>query len=158
MIHHYAKLLCATLMVLTISLAYRTTPSAQERLNYVLISNSSIAAFRCSVFAAHARYDAEERRLLSYGLEQARLFIIAAQSNHFSSSDMTKVDFIWGIVLRVWNFQQLDTPVDFVAGQVYESVWEKITGELGREGGDMSAYLEPARSRFSSENCSLLAR
>jgi hypothetical protein len=123
-----------------------------------LISQSSIAALQCSVLAAHARYDAEERRLFSYGLEQARLFIKAAQANHVSESDIGKVDLVWPLVLRVWNFQPLDAPVDFVAGQVYETIWERVTGELGDKSHDNSTYQEPARSRFSSGNCSLLAR
>jgi len=43
---------------------------------------------------------------------------------------MSKVNFIWEIVLRVWKSQphnavDLNAPVDFVAGQVYEAIWSR---------------------------------
>jgi hypothetical protein len=135
-----------------------TTAFGEERHDNVLLSDEAFAAFQCSVFAAHARYDAEEKRLFSIGLEKARLFIQAARKGGVSKEEFEHTKVIWLIALRIWNFQPLDTSTDFVAGTVYEYIWEDATGELGKRTTDKATYQGPAREEFSSHNCSVLAR
>ena len=105
----------------------------EEQRDYVLVSNSAFAAFQCSVLAAHARYNLEEKRLFSFGLEQARLFIQAARAGRVSGDDFARANFVWPLALRVWNFEPQDTSTDFVAGTVYESIWESTTYNLRYE-------------------------
>jgi hypothetical protein len=131
---------------------------AEERHDYVFDSEVAFAAFQCSVFAAHAKYDLEEKRLFAHGLEQARLFIQAARAGRVSAEDFARTNFVWPLALRAWNFQPQDTSTDFVAGQVYEMIWTNLTEELGRQSPDQKSYQEPARAEFSSHNCSLLAK
>jgi hypothetical protein len=135
-----------------------TVTRAEERHGYVLLSDDAHAAFECSVFAAHARYNLEEKRLFSYGLKQARLFIEAARAGQVSLEDFNRANFVWPLVLRVWNFQPQDTSTDFVAGQVYEMIWGTTTEDLGKRHHDKATYQEPAREDFSSHNCSLLGK
>jgi hypothetical protein len=110
------------------------------------------------VLAAHARYNSEEQRLFSYGLKQAQLFIEAARAGRISSEDFNRANIVWPIVLRAWNWQRQDTSTDFVAGQVYEAIWESTTGDLGSRSHDKATYQELARTEFSSSNCSLLGK
>ena len=88
------------------------------------------AVIQCSVFAAHARNGAEERRLFSCGLDQARLFIEAAREGLGTRDDFARANFVWPLALRVWNFEPQNTSTDFVAGQVYEMIWTATTGTL----------------------------
>jgi hypothetical protein len=141
----------------TISLA-TTAALAEERRDYVFVSEAAFAALQCSVFAAHALYNAEEKRLFSYGLEQARLFIQAARAGGVSREEFAHTDFVWPLALRVWNFQPQDTSTDFVAGTVYEMIWISTTEQLGKQSRGAATYQEPARAEFSDHNCSLLAR
>ena len=97
-----------------------TAAFAEERRDYVSVSQAAFATLECSVLAAHARYNSEEKRLFSYGMEQTRLFIQAVRAGRVSKEDFNRINFVWPLVLRVWNFQPLDTSIDFVAGQVYE--------------------------------------
>jgi hypothetical protein len=140
---------------LTISLA-ATAAFAEEQRDYVFVSNSAFAALQCSVFAAHARYNSEERRLFSYGLEQARLFIQAARAGRVSREDFNRANFVWPLALRVWNFQPQETSTDFVAGTVYEMIWGSTTEQLGNQSRSAATYQEPARAEFFSHNCSLI--
>ena len=148
---------------LTIAFA-ATAAFAEARRDYVFVSEGAFAAFQCSVFAAHARYKPEENRLFSFGLEQARLFIEAARAGRVSREEFARANFVWPLVLRVWNFQPQDTSTDFVAGQVYEAIWETTTEELGKRSRDTASYRDTrsyedaARAEFSRHNCSLLAR
>jgi hypothetical protein len=138
---------------LCITIAY-----AEERRDYVLLSDDAYAALQCSVFAAHARYNADETRLFSYGLEKARLFIQAARAGQVSADDFAHTNFVWPLALRAWNFQPQDTSTDFVAGTVYEMIWTNTTGDLGNRSHDQATYQEPARAEYASHNCSLLGR
>jgi hypothetical protein len=142
---------------LTISFA-SSAAFAEERNNYVSVSEAAFAALQCSVFAAHAQYNPEEERLFSYGLEQARLFIQAARAGRVSREDFAHTNFVWPLALRVWKFEPQHTSTDFVAGTVYEMIWESTTDQLGKQSHDTATYQEPARSEFSNHNCSLLAR
>jgi hypothetical protein len=135
-----------------------TITRAEERHGYVLVSDDAYAALECSVFAAHARYNSEEKRLFSYGLKQAQLFIEAARAARVSLEDFNRANVVWPMVLRAWNFQRQDTSTDFVAGQVYQSIWEGTTEDLGKRSHDKAMYQEPARQDFSSHNCSLLGK
>jgi hypothetical protein len=119
-----------------------------------MIAKSSIAAFRCAVIAAHARYDTDEKRLLMFFLAEARQFVEGVRANRVTVDEMT--DFVWPLVLRQWNFQTLPTPVDIVAGQVYESIWEQTTASLGKDSSDSRSYQIPARTEFERANCSLV--
>ncbi len=101
---------------LTISLA-ATAAFAEERRDYVFVSEAAFAALQCSVFAAHARYDSEEKRLFSYGLEQAQVFIQAARTGRVSVEDFAHTNFVWPLALRVWNFQPQDTSADLWPGR-----------------------------------------
>jgi hypothetical protein len=142
---------------LTLSLN-ATAAFAEERHDYVFVSEAAFAAFQCSVFAAHARYNSEEKRLFFYGLEQARLFIQAARTGRVSQEDFAHANFVWPLALRVWSFQPQDTSTDFVAGTVYEMIWGSTTEQLGNQSHGAATYEEPARAEFASHNCSLLAR
>ena len=134
-----------------------TITRAEERHNdYISLADDSYAALQCSVFAAHARYNSEEKRLFSYGLKRARLFIEAARAGQVSSDDFVRANFAWGMALRVWNFQPQDTSTDFVAGTVYEMIWGNTTADLGDR--SHNTYQELARAEFSNHNCSLLGK
>jgi hypothetical protein len=123
-----------------------TAAFAEERHDYVFVSEAAFAAFQCSVFAAHARYDTEEKRLFSYGLEQARLFIQAARGGRVSREEFNRTNFVWPLALRIWNFQPQDTSTDFVAGTVYEMIWDTTTENLGNQSRG-TTYQDPARAR-----------
>jgi hypothetical protein len=110
------------------------------------------------VLAAHARNNPEEKRLFSYGLKQAQPFIEAARAGRVSSHDCGRIKWEWLIALRHWNFQLLDTSTDFVAGQVYEMIWDADTEDLRKRSEDKAEYRNPARQDFSSHNCSLLGK
>jgi hypothetical protein len=137
---------------LTISFA-ASVALAEEQHNYVSVSDAAFAALQCSVFAAHARYSSEEKRLFSYGLKQALLFIQAARSGLVSQEDFAHTNFVWPLALRVWNFEPQDASSDFVAGTVYEMIWESTTEQLGNQSQDKATYQEPARAEFSNHNC-----
>ena len=130
---------------------------AEEQPNYVFVSDAAFAALECSVFAAHARYNSEEKRLFSYGLERALLFIQAARVGRVSREDFAHANFVWPLALRAWNFEPQDASSDFVAGRVYEMIWESATERLGNKSHDKPTYQDAARVEFSNHNCSLLA-
>jgi hypothetical protein len=132
--------------------------TAAPQPDYVAISDAAFAVLQCSVFAAHARNNAEETRLFSYGVEQARLFIEAARDGRVSREEFSRTNFVWPLALRVWNFQPQNTSTDFVIGQVYEMIWTTATGDLGQQSRDKATYQVPARAEFASHNCSMLAR
>ena len=81
-----------------------TAAFAEERRDYVSVSQAAFATLECSVLAAHARYNSEEKRLFSYGMEQTRLFIQAVRAGRVSKEDFNRINFVWPLVLRVWNF------------------------------------------------------
>jgi hypothetical protein len=149
------------LALLCITIAY-----AEERPDYVLLSNDSYAAFQCAVLAAQAQHDpAEEKRLFSYALKKAKLFIEAERAGRISPDDFGSIKLAWVMVLQNWDYlgkarPPLDTSTDFVAGQVYQKIWDETAENLRkRRSDDKRTYpSNPIWSDFSSHNCSLLGR
>jgi hypothetical protein len=152
------RALCVRLIALCLISLCPTVAHSEDQDDYVHISEEAYAALQCSVFAAHARYDLEENRFFSYGLERARIVIQAARAGRVSLEDFARMRFAWPLALRAWNFQRQDTSTDFVAGQVYEMIWADTTGDLGDRSRDKATYQEPAQEQFSGHNCTLLAK
>jgi hypothetical protein len=149
----WVRLIACCLMSSWATFAY-----SEDRSDYVFISDEAYAAFQCSVFAAQARYDAEETRLFARGLEKARLFIKAAREGRVSKDDFARTNDVWPLALRAWNyFQPQDTSTDFVAGQVYDMIWETNTSDLGQQ-QPKGNYQQPARGAFLSHNCAFLGK
>ena len=125
-------------------LAYAGTTLGQEQ-DYVKIGQTSVSGFRCATLAAHARYREEEARLVTYGLANARIFVKAAHEGKVSMQDFNRSEFVLPLVMRAWSFHPIDVPIDFSAGQIYESVWEQTTAELGDKTRKMKAPQEDYR-------------
>jgi hypothetical protein len=124
--------------------------------DYVALSDAAFAVLECSVFAAHAR-NGEEKRLFAFGLEKTRTVIEAARAGRVSKEDYARMNFVWPIALRAWNFEPQDTSTEFVAGQIYDMIWSATTSDLGQRTKDRT-YQAPAVAEFASHNCSLIAR
>ncbi|GJJ03440.1 hypothetical protein RugamoR64_39780 [Duganella rhizosphaerae] len=130
--------------------------------DYVQIGQASVSGYRCATLAAHARYVDEEKRLMVFALSNARVFIQAARGKKVSMEEFNRSEFVLPVVLRAWNFADLDVPVDFAAGQVYESIWEQTTAELGEKSSAMTTYQVDyrvwGRAKFKEQNCELLGK
>lgn len=99
---------------------------------------------------------------MTYGLINARKFIVAVRAKEVSTQDFNNSEFVLPLVMRQWSFGVLDVPVDFAAGQIYEAVWEQTTRNLGEKARKMSTrqsdYREWARTEYRKENCDNLGK
>ena len=142
-------------------LVYVSVAVGQES-DYVKIGQASVSSFRCSTLSAHARYSDEEARLLTYGLEKARIFIKAARDKKVSINEFNRSEFVLPIVMRAWSFNPLNVPIDFSAGQIYESIWEATTTELREKTEKMTTHQETyevwARAEYKAQNCELVGK
>jgi hypothetical protein len=136
--------------------------ASAETLDYVQVGQAAVSGFRCAVLAAHARYANEEKRLLAFGLSKARTFIQASRAKQVSTEDFNHSEFVLPVVLRAWNFAELDVPVDFAAGQVYQSIWEQTTADLGNSSKQTSDsqkdYSDQGREKYRTQNCAFLGK
>lgn len=148
-------------LTLYVLLAYAAASIGQEQ-DYVKIGQAAVSGFRCATLAAHARYAKEENRLLTYGLANARIFVKAARDGKVTMQDFNRSEFVLPIVLRAWSFTPLDVPVDFSVGQIYESIWEQTTAELGdktRKGAALQDdYRQWGRAEYQKQNCELIGK
>ena len=130
--------------------------------DYTQIGESVVSSFECTTLAAHARYNQEEIRLMAYGLANGKLLVEAHRAGRISKDDMNRSDLILSMVLRVWSFQKLDTPVDFAVGSIYEAICSRTTGDLGARTRKLKDpqhdYSLWAQADFKEKNCRFLGK
>jgi hypothetical protein len=136
--------------------AQATNKLSPEKEALLLKARKAWSAFECSAVAAQIPDPAQQARLFTYGLEEGRAFLKAAQENKFSRADASQI-------VPIGFLMVMEGPShDFMLGRLWENTVDNALKDITKSKDglrlDDDIIRIKAKTKFNEDNCMLMGR